>query len=88
MVRHTAVWKFVLGLVGLVVAAGIAIPLYRYADRDDAPGGMVIAFFIFVVGAVLAMWIVNPRRNPASPVQTDHYLESRVFRAAVRGRSL
>lgn len=61
MVPHTPVWKWVLGLVVLAAGAAIAIPLYGYADRDDAPGGMVIAFFIFVVGAVLAAWIVNRR---------------------------
>ena len=67
MVSHTRVWKWVLGLVVLVVGAAFAIPLYRYADRDDAPGGMVIAFLIFVVGSVLAMWIVNPRRASSKP---------------------
>ena len=67
MVPHTPVWKWVLGLVVLVAGAAIAIPLYRYADRDDAPGGMVIAFFIFVVGAVLAMWIVNQRPESSKP---------------------
>jgi uncharacterized membrane protein YecN with MAPEG domain len=67
MVPHTPVWKWVLGLVVLVAGAAIAIPLYRYADRDDAPGGMVIAFFIFVVGAVVAMWIVNPSRGSSKP---------------------
>lgn len=34
-----------------------------YADADDAPGGMVIAFLIFVAGAGVAMWIVNPRHE-------------------------
>ena len=61
MVPYTPVWRWVLSFVVLVVGAAMAIPLYRYADRDDAPGGMVIAFFIFAVGAVLAMWIVNQR---------------------------
>ena len=59
MVPHTPVWKWVLSLVVLMIGAAIAVPLYRYADRDDAPGGMVIAFLIFVVGAVVAMWIVT-----------------------------
>ena len=67
MPPHTPVWKWVLGLVVLVAGAAIAIPLYRYADRDDAPGGMVIAFFIFVVGAMLAAWIVNPRPEANRP---------------------
>ena len=67
MVPPTPVWKWVLGLVVLVIGAAIAIPLYRYADRDDAPGGMVIAFSIFIVGAVLAMWIVGSRRESRKP---------------------
>ena len=66
MVPQASAWKWVLGLVVLALGAAIAMPLYRYADRDDAPGGMVIAFFIFVVGAVLAMWIVNPRKPSSS----------------------
>ena len=61
MVPHTPVWKWVLGLVVVMVGLAIAVPLYRYADNDDAPGGMVIAFLIFVLGAIVAMWIVNPR---------------------------
>ena len=61
MAPHPPVWKWILALVVMAIGAGIAIPLYRYADRDDAPGGMVIAFLIFVVGAVVATWIVNPR---------------------------
>lgn len=63
MANPTPVWKWVSGLVALTTGAAIAVPLYRYADRDDAPGGMVIAFLIFVAGAVVAMWIVNPRRT-------------------------
>ena len=38
----------------------IAIALGRHATRDDAPRGVVIAFLIFVVAAVVAAWIVNP----------------------------
>lgn len=67
MVSHTPVWKWVLSLVVLIIGAAIAVPLYRYADRDDAPGGMVIAFLIFVVGAVVATWIVNPRPESSKP---------------------
>jgi hypothetical protein len=50
-----------------VVGAAIASPLYRYADRDDAPGGMVIAVLIFAVAAGLAIWVVNPRRESRKP---------------------
>ena len=67
MTPHTPVWKWILALVVMALAAAVAIPLYRYADRDDAPGGMVVAIFIFVVGAVLAMWIVNPRGRSEPP---------------------
>jgi hypothetical protein len=63
MVPRTPVWKWILGLVVMMIGLAIAVPLYRYADRDDAPGGMVIAFLLFVVGAVVAMWIVNPRQS-------------------------
>ena len=67
VVPHTPVWQWVLGLVVMTMGAAIAIPLWRYADRDDAPGGMVIAFLIFVGAAGLATWIVNPRsRKPGA----------------------
>ena len=67
MTPHTPAWKWILALVVVALGAAVAIPLYRYADRDDAPGGMVIAVFIFVVGAVLAMWIVSPRGRSEPP---------------------
>jgi len=43
----------------MIIGAAIAVPLGRYADRDDSPGGMVIAFLIFVGAAALAIRIVN-----------------------------
>ena len=48
-------------LAGIVVAIGaaIAIPLGRYADRDDAPGGVLIAIVIFVAATALAAKIVS-----------------------------
>jgi hypothetical protein len=46
-------------LIVLVVGAAIAIPLGRYADQDDAPGGVVIAFLIFTAAALLAAWMVK-----------------------------
>jgi hypothetical protein len=61
MVPHTPARKLVLGLVVMMIGLAIAVPLGRYADRDDAPGGMVIAFLIFVGAAVLAIRIVNQR---------------------------
>lgn len=63
MVPHTPVWKWVLALVVMVLAAAVAIPLYRYADADDAPGGMVIAFFIFLLGTAVAILVVKPRQE-------------------------
>jgi hypothetical protein len=56
-------WKLVLGLVVMAAGAAIAIPLGRYADRDDAPGGVVIAALIFLAAAALAAWIVAPRQE-------------------------
>ena len=67
MAPRTPVWKWILGLVVMLIGLAIAIPLGRYADADDAPGGMVIAFLIFVAGAVAAMWIVSPRRESSTP---------------------
>jgi len=63
MLVHTAIWKWILGFIVMMIGAAIAVPLYRYADQDDAPGGMVIAFLIFVVGTVVATWIVKPRER-------------------------
>ena len=60
MAPRTPVWKWLLGLVALSIGATIAIPLYRYADRDDAPGGMVIALLVFVASGAVAVWIVRP----------------------------
>jgi len=64
MTPHTPVWKWVLGLVVVIVGAATAIPLWRFADRDDAPGGMVIALLLFVGAAAVAMRIVNQRPEP------------------------
>ena len=64
---HTPVLKWILGLVVIATGAAIAIPLGRYADADDSPGGMVIAFLIFVAGVVFAMRIVNPRPDSGKP---------------------
>jgi uncharacterized membrane protein YoaK (UPF0700 family) len=66
MVPHTPARKLVLGLVVMVIGAAIAVPLGRYADRDDSPGGMVIAFLIFVGAAVLAIRIVNQRAESSA----------------------
>jgi hypothetical protein len=46
-------------VIVLIAGAAIAIPLGRYADRDDAPGGVVIAFLIFVAAALLAARMVK-----------------------------
>jgi hypothetical protein len=46
-------------LIVLIVGTAIAIPLGRYAERDDAPGGVVMAFLIFIAAALLAAWMVK-----------------------------
>ena len=46
-------------LIVLIVGAAIAIPLGRYAEQDDAPGGVVIALGIFIGSALLAAWIIK-----------------------------
>jgi hypothetical protein len=45
----------------MIIGAAIALPLARFADRDDAPGGILIAFLIFVAAAALAIRTVNER---------------------------
>jgi uncharacterized membrane protein YeaQ/YmgE (transglycosylase-associated protein family) len=67
MGRQTPVWKWILALAVTAIGAAVAVPLYRYADADDAPGGMVIALLIFVIGAAVAMWIVSPREESRKP---------------------
>ena len=67
MRQVTPVWKWILALAVTAGGAAVAIPLYRYADADDAPGGMVIAVLIFVIGAAVAAWIVNPRAESRKP---------------------
>jgi hypothetical protein len=64
---HTPAWKWVSALVVLVIGSAIAILLGRYAERDDAPGGVLIAFVILVGAAALAIWIVKQR--PESSVR-------------------
>jgi hypothetical protein len=46
-------------LIVLIVGAAIAVPLGRYAEQDDAPGGVVIASGIFIGSALVAAWIVK-----------------------------
>jgi hypothetical protein len=61
MVPHTPVWRVVLGVIVMAIGGAIGIPLARYAERDDAPGGVVIATLLMVAAAALAIWIVNQR---------------------------
>jgi hypothetical protein len=65
MTPQTSAWKQLVALAVLAIGAAIAIPLYRYADVDDAPGGMVIAVLIFVAGAAVAIRMVRPREESA-----------------------
>jgi hypothetical protein len=51
--------EVILALVVLIAGTSIAVPLGRYAERDDAPGGVVIAFLIFIVSALLAAWMIK-----------------------------
>jgi MFS family permease len=57
------VWKSLLAVIVVAIGTAIAIPLGRYADRDDAPGGVLIAFMIFIAATALAAWIVNTERS-------------------------
>ena len=51
--------KLLLAVIVVAIGATIAMPLGRYADRDDAPGGVLIAIVIFVAATALAARIVN-----------------------------
>ena len=51
--------KLLLAVIVVAIGAAIAIPLGRYADRDDAPGGVLIAIVIFVAATALAARIVD-----------------------------
>ena len=51
--------KSLLAAIVVAIGAAIAIPLGRYADRDDAPGGVMIATIIFIAAAALAARTVN-----------------------------
>ncbi len=59
-------WNSLLAVIVVAIGAAIAIPLGRYAEQDDAPGGVLIAFMIFVAATGLAAWIVNrPHQSSA-----------------------
>jgi uncharacterized membrane protein YoaK (UPF0700 family) len=66
MTMPARAWKSLLAVIVVAIGAAIAIPLGRYAERDDAPGGVLIAFTIFIAAAGLAAWIVNrpPQSSP------------------------
>ena len=55
-----------MAVVLMVIGAAVALPLGQYAERDDAPGGVVIAFLIFVGAAGLAIWIVKERPDSSA----------------------
>ena len=67
MVPHTPAWKLVLAVVVIIIGAAISIPLGRYAERDDAPGGVLIAGLIMIGAAIVAIWIVKQRPEPTAP---------------------
>ena len=58
--------KSLLAAIVVAIGAAIAIPLGRYADRDDAPGGVMIATIIFIAAAALAARIVNQPPRPTA----------------------
>jgi uncharacterized membrane protein len=66
MTARTPVWKFVLGFVIITIGLAISVPLGRYAERDDAPGGVVIAGAIMLGAVALAVWTVNRRPKSAN----------------------
>lgn len=51
--------EIILAMVVLIAGTAIAVPLGRYAERDDAPGGVLIAFLIFIASALIAAWMVS-----------------------------
>jgi hypothetical protein len=55
--------EVLLALVILIVGTSIAVPLGRYAERDDAPGGVVIAFLVFFLSVLLAAWVIKRTEN-------------------------
>jgi hypothetical protein len=63
MVAQTPVWKVLLAVGVMAIGAAISIPLGRYAERDDAPGGVLIASLIFLAATGLAAWIVYQRQE-------------------------
>jgi hypothetical protein len=63
MVSKTPAWKLVSAVAVMAIGAGISIPLGRYAERDDAPGGVLIAALIFIGAALFAAWIVYRRQE-------------------------
>ncbi len=56
-------------ITGIIVAAtGIyfGVRLARYAEADDAPGGVVIAMALIAGSVALGIWIARRRaRNPS-----------------------
>ena len=65
MLPWTPVRRRVLAVVVMAIGAAISIPLGRYAERDDAPGGVLIAGLIFLGAAAAAIWIVMERSASA-----------------------
>jgi hypothetical protein len=61
MTSATQLAKWVVSLVLIGGGLALSVPLYRYADADDSPGGMVIALGIFVAATALGLWVSFPR---------------------------
>jgi hypothetical protein len=65
MVPRTPVWKLVSVVVVLIIGAAISIPLGRYAEADDAPGGVLIAGLIMIGSVLFATWIIARGPQPS-----------------------
>ena len=85
---RTPAWKLVSAAFVMAIGAAIAMPLGRYAERDDAPGGVLIAALIFIGATLLAAWIVYPRPEsgptPSSSASGPRSDAQRNARAAIR----
>ena len=62
--QHFSIRRLILGLAVALIGAAISIPLGRYAEADDAPGGVVIAVAIMFGAMFLGMWIAMRRPEP------------------------
>jgi hypothetical protein len=88
MAMRAQAWKSLLAVIVVATGAAIAIPLARYAERDDAPDGVLTAVMIFVAAAALAAWIANrpPQPSPGNRTTTKTDAPTRRRRIDTRAR--